>query len=193
MWQPLRESSVEGVHRVLAEVDVAFGDVVERSVADVGEVLAAGSFWGVHNPEGRLVAVAGSVHDEECVLRVAAAHPGRAELLAEAVPLLEEALAAGAPLWLPTQDRDAGAVAAAHGLASAYTDLQMRTRTAVASAGPPPAGMRPARAGPLGPPRRPRPGVCRLGRGGPLARVPPPVRAGSARARDVGPARERGT
>lgn len=141
MWQPLTEPSVEDVHRVLTEVDVAlWSSGASRTSGNCSRADRSGA---VHHAEGRLIAVAGSVPDEECVMGIVAAHPGRSELLSDAVPLLEDVLRAGGALWLPTLDHDAGAAAAAaHGLVRAYTDLQMRTRTTAASASPPPLGTR---------------------------------------------------
>lgn len=141
-WQVAPEPRFDDLHRLLGGVDAAFGNVVEKSESDVRHLLADGSACWAYDVAGVLCGVALTVPQEECVLAVDADQHARPLLLREGAALLDEALRAGTPLWLPTHDRDAEAVATRLGLIPEYTDLQMRTHTTTAAPGPAPSGTR---------------------------------------------------
>lgn len=141
-WQLGPEPPVDDVHRLLGGVDAAFGNVVEKSQSDVRHLLADGSAWWAYDVAGVLCGVALTVPHEECVLAVDVDQLARPLLLAQGAALLDEALSAGASLWLPTRDRDGEAVAKRLGLIPEYTDLQMRTHTTAGAPGQAPSGTR---------------------------------------------------
>lgn len=139
-WQPVTDPDIEDVHRFLTDVDLAFGNVIERTLSDVNDLLKQGMAWEVRAPAGRLCGVALAVPGEECLLRVDASQLSRTVLLRQGVSVLDDALMAGTPLWLPTRDSDAKAMATEQQLVSPYTDLQMRIQTTAAATTPPPRG-----------------------------------------------------
>ncbi len=141
-WQLGPEPPVDDVHRLLGGVDAAFGNVVEKSQSDVRHLLADGSAWWAYDVAGVLCGVALTVPHEECVTAVDVDQARAALLLAQGAALLDEALSAGASLWLPTRDRDGEAVAKRLGLIPEYTDLQMRTHTTAGARGQAPSGTR---------------------------------------------------
>jgi ribosomal protein S18 acetylase RimI-like enzyme len=142
VWRTGATRGVEEWQRLLARVDRAFGNVVERHARDVRLLLATASAWETYDDAGTLVGVALAIPDEECLVRVASDHPARRTLMASGIRLVEEHLRRGTPLWVPSIDAVAEQVAESQGMALSYRDLQMRIDTASARHTAPPESIR---------------------------------------------------